>query len=46
VKRVRRLRILKLVLEYVKQAGGWNKAFPPDGNLCETGFDLAQKDDA
>jgi hypothetical protein len=46
LERVRRLRILRLVLDYVKQAGGWNKAFPPDGGVYETSFDFAQKDDA
>jgi hypothetical protein len=46
VERVRRLRILKLVLDYVKQAGGWHKAFPPDGGVYDTSFVLAQKDDA
>ena len=45
VERVRRLRILRLVLDYVKQAGGWNKAFPPNGGVYETSFDFAQKDD-
>ena len=44
--RVRRLRILHLVVGYIKEAGGWNKAFPPAGGVYESNFDLAKQDDA
>ena len=44
--RVRRLQVLQLVSGYIKEAGGWNKAFPPEGGVYESEFDLAKKDDA
>jgi nuclease HARBI1 len=45
IERMRRLQILDLVVQYVKVAGGWNKAFPPEGGVYETSFDLSKKDD-
>lgn len=44
--RVRKLRILRLVVAYIRQAGGWNKAFPPEGGVYECDFNLDTKDDA
>jgi hypothetical protein len=43
--RERRIRVLKLVLEYVKVSGGWNKAFPPGGGTYDTEFNIDRQDD-
>jgi hypothetical protein len=42
---VRRIHILRLVVAFVKQSGGWNKAFPPDGGTYDVEFDISKKDD-
>jgi hypothetical protein len=41
----RRIHILRLVVAFVRQSGGWNKAFPPDGGTYDVEFDISKKDD-
>ena len=42
---VRRIHILRLVVAFVKQSGGWNKSCPPDGGTYDVELDISKKDD-